>query len=39
VPLGVGPVGVFAAITGAYSMTAVVSWVLFRRGRWKLRVV
>ncbi|HET8624173.1 MAG TPA: MATE family efflux transporter, partial [Gemmatimonadales bacterium] len=39
VPLGVGPVGVFAAITGAYSMTAAVSWVLFRRGRWKLRVV
>jgi putative MATE family efflux protein len=39
VPLGVGPVGVFAAITGAYSMTAAVSWVLFRRGKWKLRVV
>ncbi len=39
VPLGVGPTGVFAAITAAYSMTAAVSWVLFRRGRWKLRVV
>ena len=39
VPLGVGPVGVFAAVTGAYSMTAGVSWVLFRRGKWKLRVV
>ena len=39
VRLGVGPVGVFSAITAAYSMTAAVSWVLFRRGRWKLRVV
>ncbi|MGH7519276.1 MAG: MATE family efflux transporter [Gemmatimonadales bacterium] len=39
VPFGVGPVGVFGAITAAYSMTAAVSWVLFRRGRWKLRVV
>jgi hypothetical protein len=35
----VGPVGVFAAITAAYSMVATVSWVLFRRGKWKLRVV
>jgi putative MATE family efflux protein len=39
VRMGVGPIGVFAAITAAYSMTAAVSWVLFRRGRWKLRVV
>ena len=39
VRMGVGPVGVFAAITAAYSMVAAVSWVLFRRGRWKLRVV
>ncbi len=39
VPFGVGPVGVFGAITAAYSMTAAVSWVLFRRGTWKLRVV
>jgi putative MATE family efflux protein len=39
VHMGVGPVAVFSAITGAYCMTAVVSWVLFRRGRWKLRTV
>ncbi|HEU5171317.1 MAG TPA: MATE family efflux transporter [Gemmatimonadales bacterium] len=39
VPLGVGPAGVFAAITAAYSLMAAVSWVLFRRGGWKLRVV
>jgi hypothetical protein len=37
--MGVGPVAVFSAITGAYCMTAVVSWVLFRQGRWKLRLV
>jgi putative MATE family efflux protein len=39
VHMGVGPVAVFSAITGAYCMTAVVSWVLFRQGRWKLRLV
>jgi putative MATE family efflux protein len=39
VPLGIGPTAVFGAITAAYSMTAAVSWVLFRRGRWKLRQV
>ena len=33
--LGFGPRGVFAAITVAFSTLAVVSSVLFRRGRWK----
>jgi len=36
---GVGPFGVFFAITVGYSSFAVVSAVLFRRGRWKLRRV
>jgi len=36
---GFGPEGVFLAITVAYSTLALVSVVLFRRGRWKLRRV
>ncbi len=32
---GLGPRGVFIALTVAYSMLAVVSVALFRRGRWK----
>src|SRR2546422_7319649 len=35
----VGPQGVFLAITVAYSTLALVSVVLFKRGRWKLRRV
>jgi putative MATE family efflux protein len=34
-PLGMGPRGVFIAIAVAFSAMAVVSVVLFRRGRWK----
>ncbi|HLM54954.1 MAG TPA: MATE family efflux transporter [Pyrinomonadaceae bacterium] len=34
-----GPRGVFLAITIAFSTLAVVSALLFRRGRWKTRVV
>ena len=34
-----GPNGVFLAVTVAFSTIAVVSAVLFRRGRWKLSVV
>lgn len=34
-----GPSGVFAAITIAWSTYAVVSAVIFRRGRWKLKKV
>jgi Na+-driven multidrug efflux pump len=34
-----GPHGVYLAITIAFSTLAVVSTVLFRRGRWKTRVV
>ena len=37
--LGMGPKGVFAAITIAFSTLAVVSAIVFRRGRWKQRVV
>jgi Na+-driven multidrug efflux pump len=36
---GWGSTGVFTAITTAYSLLALVSAVLFRRGKWKLRVV
>jgi len=37
--LGLGPLGVFLAITIAESMVAVVGVLMFRRGRWKYRVV
>ena len=36
---GLGPRGVFVAMTIAFSTLAVVSAVVFRRGRWKKRVV
>jgi MATE family, multidrug efflux pump len=36
---GYGPFGAFLSITVGYSTLAVVSAVLFRRGRWKLRRV
>jgi len=36
---GMGPSGVFYAITLSFSTLAVVSAVLFRRGGWKLRMV
>ena len=32
---GMGPQGVFVAVTLSFSAMAVVSAVLFRRGRWK----
>ncbi|MDP1859904.1 MAG: MATE family efflux transporter [Gemmatimonadaceae bacterium] len=35
VPLGMGPHGVFLSMTIAYTSIAVVSAVLFRRGKWK----
>jgi len=38
-PLGLGPPGVFWAITIAFSLMTVVSAGLFRRGRWKLKRV
>ncbi len=38
-PLDMGPRGAFVAVTAAFSALAVVSAVLFRRGRWKLRRV
>jgi putative MATE family efflux protein len=34
--LGVGPTGVYLAITLAFSAVALVSVTIFRRGRWKL---
>ena len=38
-PAGFGPRGVALAVTVAFSTVAVVSALLFRRGRWKLRRV
>ena len=37
--LEMGPFGVFVAMTVAFSTLAVVSAVLFRRGRWKTEIV
>ena len=37
--LGFGPSGVYAAVTVAFSTVAVVSAVLFRRGKWKAKRV
>jgi putative MATE family efflux protein len=37
--LGFGPRGVFLAITIAFSTLAVVSAILFRRGKWKTKAV
>jgi len=37
--LGIGPVGVFIAMTAAFSLLAIVSGVIFRRGWWKTRTV
>jgi Na+-driven multidrug efflux pump len=36
---GLGPFGVFIAMTIAFSTLAVVSAVVFRKGRWKASVV
>jgi Na+-driven multidrug efflux pump len=36
---GIGPRGVFLAITIAFSTLAIVSAVVFRRGKWKTRIV
>ncbi len=38
-PLGMGPRGVWIAITVAYSTVAVVSAYIFKLGRWKLKEV
>ena len=39
VRLGLGPIGVFWAITLAFSLLAIASAVLFKRGRWKIKAV
>jgi putative MATE family efflux protein len=38
-PVGMGPQGAFWAMTISFSVLAVASTVMFRRGRWKTRVV
>jgi Na+-driven multidrug efflux pump len=37
--VGLGPAGVFWAITAAFSMLALASVAVFKRGKWKTRVV
>lgn len=37
--VGLGPRGVFLAITAAYAFQALVSWILFRRGGWQQKKV
>lgn len=37
--LGFGPVGAFIAVPVAYSLLAVFSWFLFKRGKWKSQKV
>ncbi len=37
--LGLGPRGVFLAVTIAFSTLAVISAYIFRKGRWKQKVV
>ena len=39
IQLGMGPTGVFIAMTVAFSMLAIVSGVIFRQGWWKNRTV
>lgn len=36
---GMGPRGVFIAITAAYSVQGIVGGILFRRGRWKTKKI
>jgi Na+-driven multidrug efflux pump len=38
-PLGLGPRGAFIAIALSFSLLAIVSAILFRRGRWKTKMV
>ncbi|MCA9216845.1 MAG: MATE family efflux transporter [Planctomycetales bacterium] len=39
VPFGIGPIGVWLAMTIAFSLVAIVAVVLFRKGAWKTRKV
>jgi putative MATE family efflux protein len=37
--VGMGPRGVFIAITAAYTLQGIGGWILFRRGRWKTKTI
>ena len=39
VTLALGPLGVFWAITCAYSALALIALLIFRRGRWKTQKI
>jgi Na+-driven multidrug efflux pump len=38
-PLGLGPTGVFIAVSAAFSALAMVSAAIFRQGYWKTKTV
>lgn len=38
-PMGMGPQGVFLAVTFSFSALAIVSAIVFRKGKWKSKVV
>ena len=38
-PVGLGPTGVFMAVSISFSTLAALSWWAFSKGRWKLRRV
>ncbi len=37
--LGFGPVGAFISVPAAYSLLAIMSWFLFKGGKWKTQKV
>ncbi len=39
IPAGLGETGVFLAIVAAETAMTITAWILFRRGRWKLKEV
>lgn len=38
-PLGFGPVGVFISVPAGFTLLTLLSWHLFRRGKWKMQKV
>ena len=38
-PLGLGPLGVFIAVPVSFSALATASYVIFKKGRWKMQKV
>jgi len=38
-PLGLGPAGVFISVPAGFTLLTLLSWHLFRRGKWKTQKV